>query len=86
MFYHEKNIYTFSIYNSRYHFFNKLCSEAPPFNEGYWLSRQRGEVVYSSSSCPYYVIQTNFGYTVAASLNSKPFVVMFYMAILIIME
>jgi len=70
-----KKIFTLSAFTIAVTIFLTSCvREAPPFNEGYWLSRQRGEVVYSSSSCPYYVIQTNFGYTVAASLNSKPFV------------
>jgi hypothetical protein len=69
-----KKIFTLSTLTLAIVIFLTSCvREVPPFNDGYWLSKQRGEVVYSSSSCPYYVIQTNFGYTVAVS-NSKPLV------------
>jgi hypothetical protein len=44
------------------------------YNEDYWLSKERGEVVYSDSYCNYYVVQTNNGYTVIRSYGSyKPF-------------
>jgi hypothetical protein len=43
-------------------------------DEGYWLSRERGEVIYSDSYCNYYVVQTNNGYTVIRSYGGyKPF-------------
>jgi hypothetical protein len=68
-----KKIFTLSTLVILITIFLTSCVKETPFNEGYWLSKERGEVVYSSSSCPYYVIQTNYGYTVAVS-NSKPFV------------
>jgi hypothetical protein len=44
------------------------------FNESYWLSKERGEVVYSDSYCSYYVVETASGYTVVrASSGYKPF-------------
>ena len=36
-------------------------------DEDYWLRQERGEVVYSDSFCPYYVVETYNGYTVIHS-------------------
>src|SRR5690349_8371866 len=70
-----KKIFTLSTLTLGIAIFLTSCvREEVPFNEGYWLSKERGEVVYSSSACPYFIIQTNFGYTVAATSNSKPYV------------
>ena len=33
-------------------------------NENYWLSQERGDVVYSDSYCDYYVVETYYGYTI----------------------
>ncbi len=33
-------------------------------NDNYWLSQERGDVVYSSNGCGYYVVETNYGYTI----------------------
>jgi len=44
------------------------------YDEDYWLSKERGEVVYSDSYCPYYVVETYNGYTVIRSSSGfKPF-------------
>lgn len=44
------------------------------FDEGYWLSQERGEVVYSDPYCAYYVVETNYGYTVIRSWgNNRPY-------------
>jgi hypothetical protein len=44
------------------------------FNEDYWLSKERGEVVYSDSYCNYYVVQTGNGYTILRSYGGyKPY-------------
>ena len=44
------------------------------FNEDYWLSKERGEVVYSDSYCNYYVVETASGYTVIRSYGGyKPY-------------
>lgn len=37
------------------------------FDENYWLSKERGVVVYSSGACSYYVVETFRGYTVIRS-------------------
>ena len=48
--------------------------QVPPNNENYWLSKERGEVVYSDSYCSYYVVETNNGYTVVQAYGTyKPF-------------
>lgn len=44
------------------------------FDEGYWLSKERGEVVYSDAYCNYYVIETYNGYTIARAYGGyKPY-------------
>lgn len=44
------------------------------FNEDYWLSKERGEVVYSDGYCDYYVVETMNGYTVIRSYDGyKPY-------------
>ena len=41
------------------------CSKTDYYrDEDYWLSKERGEVVYSDSFCPYYVVETFNGYTI----------------------
>ena len=43
-------------------------------NEGYWLSKERGTVVYSDSYCNYFVVETLNGYSVIRSYDGyKPF-------------
>ena len=43
-------------------------------NEGYWLSKERGTVVYSDSYCNYFVVETINGYSVVRSYDGyKPF-------------
>ena len=54
--------------------FSGCVKDNAGFNENYWLSKERGEVVYSSSSCSYYIVQTANGYTIVQSLDSKPYV------------
>ena len=38
-------------------------------NSSYWLSQERGDVLYSSNSCGFYVIETNYGYTIIQNLD-----------------
>lgn len=35
----------------------------------YWLSQERGEVIYSSNYCGVYVVETNYGYSIVENLN-----------------
>ncbi len=53
----------------------KDYSSYPPSNgEQYWLSQERGEVVYSDSYCNYYVVETYYGYTIIRSTGGyKPY-------------
>ena len=42
--------------------------------EDYWLTKERGEVVYSDPYCSYYVVETNYGYTVLQTYGTyKPY-------------
>lgn len=42
-------------------------------NENYWLSKDRGEVVYSDTYCSYYVVETINGYTIIRTYSGyKP--------------
>jgi hypothetical protein len=48
--------------------------QLPDNNENYWLSQERGEVVYSDSYCNYYVVETYNGYTIVRAWgNYKPY-------------
>jgi len=38
-------------------------------NNSYWLSQERGDVVYSGSYCGYYVVETNYGYTIIQNVS-----------------
>ncbi len=43
-------------------------------NQNYWLSKERGEVVYSDSYCSYFVVETYNGYTIVQAYgNYKPY-------------
>jgi hypothetical protein len=35
----------------------------------FWLLQERGDVVYSNNSCGYYVVETNYGYTIIHNLD-----------------
>ena len=68
-----KRLFTFSAVALIVAFLFTSCVKQTPFNERYWLSKERGQVVYSSSACPYYVIETINGYAVIRSLGDKPY-------------
>jgi len=38
-------------------------------DSSYWLSQERGWVVYSNNACGYYVVETNYGYTIIRNLD-----------------
>ena len=38
--------------------------------ENHWLSQERGDVVYSDSYCSYFVVETNYGYTIIRATGS----------------
>ena len=39
-------------------------------DQDYWLSKERGTVVYSDPYCSYYVIETPYGYNILRSVGS----------------
>ena len=46
------------------------CTKERVYNDNtYWLSQERGDVVHSSNRCGYYVVETNYGYTVIRNLD-----------------
>ena len=38
-------------------------------DNSYWLSKEKGEVVYSDAYCNYYVVETYYGYNVVQSYS-----------------
>lgn len=38
-------------------------------DRSYWLSQERGDVVYSSNACGVYAVETNYGYTIIQNLD-----------------
>ena len=49
--------------------FNSCVKDRVVYDDNsYWLSQERGEVVYSSN-CGVYVVETNYGYTVVQNLD-----------------
>jgi hypothetical protein len=68
-----KKIFTFSALAIVIALIFTSCVKEVPFNEGRWLAKERGQVVFSSSVCPYYVIETINGYAVIRSLGSAPY-------------
>lgn len=48
--------------------------EFPPTNDNYWLSKERGEVVYSDTYCSYYVVETYNGFNLVRAYGTyKPY-------------
>jgi hypothetical protein len=68
-----KKIFTFSTLALIIAFVFTSCVKESPFNEGYWLSKERGDVVYSSPSCSYYIVETVNGYSVVGAVGSRPY-------------
>ena len=38
-------------------------------DHAYWLAQERGDVVYSNNYCGFYVVETNYGYTIIQNLD-----------------
>ena len=45
----------------------------PRYDENYWLTQERGDVVYGDSYCGYYVVETVYGYTILRAIGTKPY-------------
>ena len=43
--------------------------EPPSFDENYWLSQERGVVVYNDFNCDYYIVETFRGYAVVRNYS-----------------
>jgi hypothetical protein len=71
-----KKIFTFSILALISITLFSACTKRTYLDTGedYWLSQERGQVVYSSQTCDYYVVQTYNGYEVIRSWDGfRPF-------------
>ncbi|MDO9373309.1 MAG: hypothetical protein Q7T76_02770 [Ferruginibacter sp.] len=40
-------------------------------DNSYWLSQERGEVIYSSNYCGIYLVETQYGYTIIENINGS---------------
>ena len=55
-------------------FFTGCVKDRGYVDEGYWLNKERGEVVYSDPYCQYYIVETIYGYNVLRSFGGyKPY-------------
>lgn len=55
-------------------FFTGCVKNTEYVDESYWLSKERGDVVHSDPYCQYFVVETNYGYTVLRSFSGyKPY-------------
>ena len=70
-----KKIFTLSILTiGLVVFFTGCVKDRGYIDESYWLSKERGEVVYSDSYCQYYIVETAYGYTVLRAFSGyKPY-------------
>ncbi|MES1197928.1 MAG: hypothetical protein ABUL41_01470 [Chitinophagaceae bacterium] len=71
-----KRIFTYSVISIMSFVFLAACTKGRIYNpdESYWLSQERGEVIYSDIYCNYYVVQTYNGYNIVRSYGGyKPF-------------
>ncbi len=65
-----KNFFTYSILAaSVVALFSSCVKERVYDDNSYWLSQERGDVVYSSNYCGIYVVETNYGYTIIENLD-----------------
>jgi hypothetical protein len=54
--------------------FSACVRDREYIDENYWLNKERGEVVLSDPYCEYFVVETNYGYTILRSFsNYKPY-------------
>ncbi len=65
-----KKIFTYSILTAFVAVILTSCVKHRVYDDGsYWLSQERGDVVYSNNACGYYVVETNYGYTIIQNLD-----------------
>jgi hypothetical protein len=68
-----KKIFTLFILALGVAFVFTSCVKQAPFDDSYWLSKERGQVIYSSPSCAYYIVETYNGYDVVRAVNTRPY-------------
>ena len=65
-----KKIFTYSIITVLAAVLFTSCVKETVYNDNsYWLSHEKGHVVYSNNSCGYYVVETSYGYSVIHNLD-----------------
>ena len=65
-----KKIFTYSIVVVLAALIFTSCTKERVYHDNaYWLTQERGNVVYSSNSCGYYVVETNYGYTIIRNMD-----------------
>ena len=65
-----KKILTYTILSTMAIILFTSCRKEKVYdNNAYWLSQERGEVVYSNNACGIYVVETYYGYTILDNLN-----------------
>ncbi|CAN5877026.1 hypothetical protein BH11BAC4_BH11BAC4_24020 [soil metagenome] len=65
-----KRIFTYSIFAVLVAVLFTSCAKEKVYdNNSYWLSQERGDVVYSNNYCGFYVVETNYGYTIVQNLD-----------------
>lgn len=64
-----KKIFTYSIAAVLATLLFTSCAKEKPYHNDYWLSQERGDVVYSYNGCGYFIVETNYGYTLIRNLD-----------------
>ena len=65
-----KKIFTYTIVAALMAALFTSCVKETVHNDNsYWLSQERGDVVYSNNYCGFYVVETNYGYTIIQNLD-----------------
>lgn len=65
-----KKIFTYSILAAMVAVLFTSCIKQRVYDDrSYWLSQERADVVYSNNFCGYYVVETNYGYTIIENLD-----------------
>ena len=66
-----KKIFTYSILAALVALLFSSCVKETVYvdDSPNWLSQERGDVVYSNNYCGFYVVETNYGYTIIQNLD-----------------
>lgn len=65
-----KKIFTYSVLAILFAALFTSCVKHRVYDDrSYWLSQESGDVVYSNNFCGFYVVETNYGYTIIQNLD-----------------